>query len=443
MPQRKPVMMLTLPSGLRMPLYLDLSRASDEIVERRLLTISRNMRVALIELGGTISMQRSGVGGPLKPGRLNLHQLPPQLEKVRVSVTRVCSKDSVNLTESDLKRLHEKIAEYQNNGWYDGVVVVCGTDRMAEVVHKTAYCLKELRKPVIFTGALLPPDHPSFDGRDNLNAAIALAAVNKTPSILALFRRESEKKVFDTWIWKYVDKAGVVGPRAFRYPGAVEKTIRLLPHPALKFERVQTETRRPTLVESGFARVAHIHLEQHSVSTLPRNAKAVLIHSLGAGNISNSVRRMLVKLRNNKARRGEYLPVAVVMTAHGPIEMHSYEPSALALKDGFLPAAGLRPTPASVRLSWLAARLDQIKEAARKNNLGENGVHKLFATLFLSGLEFGFGNEPVEEAEKRREAHSKALGVPILGKDLLVEMPFANALEKAVDALKKNRGCAN
>ena len=62
---------------------------------------------------------------------------------------------------------------YEN---YDGFVVLHGTDTMAYSASALSFMLEDLTKPIIFTGSQLPIGAPRTDGKENLIAAVEIAA---------------------------------------------------------------------------------------------------------------------------------------------------------------------------------------------------------------------------------------------------------------------------
>jgi len=65
---------------------------------------------------------------------------------------------------------------------YDGVVIVHGTDTMADTASAVAMLLGPLPKPAVLTGSQKPLDEPRTDARSNLIAA-ALVATLPVPEV--------------------------------------------------------------------------------------------------------------------------------------------------------------------------------------------------------------------------------------------------------------------
>ena len=64
----------------------------------------------------------------------------------------------------------------ENYDRYRGFVVLHGTDTMAYSASALSFMLQNLTKPVVFTGSQLPIGKRRTDGKENLIAAIEIAA---------------------------------------------------------------------------------------------------------------------------------------------------------------------------------------------------------------------------------------------------------------------------
>ncbi|HRP97514.1 MAG TPA: asparaginase [Rhodocyclaceae bacterium] len=70
---------------------------------------------------------------------------------------------------------------------YDGFVVIHGTDTMAYTASALSFALAGVKKPVIVTGAQIPLAEPRSDARDNLLAALLIAANHPLPEVCLYF----------------------------------------------------------------------------------------------------------------------------------------------------------------------------------------------------------------------------------------------------------------
>ncbi|MFR9752470.1 asparaginase [Nocardia sp. 004] len=137
---------------------------------------STRRKVAVIGLGGTITMTSSPAGGvvpaltaeDLVAGVPGLDDMGIDLE-----VTTLRQVAGPSLSFDDLQALRDDIA--RRGGGVDGVVITQGTDTIEE----TAYLLDLLHSeqtPIVVTGAMRNPTMLGADGQANLLAAIVTAA---------------------------------------------------------------------------------------------------------------------------------------------------------------------------------------------------------------------------------------------------------------------------
>ncbi|MDD4160767.1 MAG: asparaginase, partial [Synergistaceae bacterium] len=77
-------------------------------------------------------------------------------------------KDSSNINPSDWKAMIRCI---RDNPSYDGYVITHGTDTMAYTSAALSYAMRDLEKPVVLTGSMIPMSEPGTDAKRNLEDA--------------------------------------------------------------------------------------------------------------------------------------------------------------------------------------------------------------------------------------------------------------------------------
>lgn len=137
-----------------------------------------NKSILIIYTGGTIGMINDPDTGALCP--FNFEQIACEVPEIRSFGFNI---DSYTLPEiidsSDLKpQLWTELCRIilDNYEKYCGFVVLHGTDTMAYSASALSFMLNNLTKPVVFTGSQLPIGKIRTDGRENLIAAIEIAA---------------------------------------------------------------------------------------------------------------------------------------------------------------------------------------------------------------------------------------------------------------------------
>ena len=134
--------------------------------------MSHRSRIALVTTGGTIEKTYDELGGVLSNRVSNLDVMLASLQLNGVALTRVSlmNKDSLDLTEGDVKLIATTVEHMTAD--HDGIVVVHGTDRLAETGHRLHENLRELACPVVMTGAMRPYELRQTDAVQNLTEAL-------------------------------------------------------------------------------------------------------------------------------------------------------------------------------------------------------------------------------------------------------------------------------
>lgn len=133
--------------------------------------------VVLLATGGTIvSRNTPEYGATLaSDGGSELAESAGLGSEVAVKVVDVMRTGSYALTFDDMLEICAAIREGLADANTVGVVVTHGTDTMEESAY-LADLLHNDERPVVFTGAQRPADHPAPDGPANLRQAVAVAA---------------------------------------------------------------------------------------------------------------------------------------------------------------------------------------------------------------------------------------------------------------------------
>jgi L-asparaginase len=117
--------------------------------------------------GGTIASKQSGEGlVPVDQGEALASQVPGLSAYADFDVLNVLSIDSSNMNPDDWLVIIKKL--YENKDNYDGFVITHGTDTLAYTSSVLSFVLRDLGKPVILTGSMIPMSDPDTDAKRNL-----------------------------------------------------------------------------------------------------------------------------------------------------------------------------------------------------------------------------------------------------------------------------------
>ncbi len=153
--------------------------------------------ILIIYTGGTIGMIKDQESGVLKPFNFeNIYEQIPDLKQFSCNLNFHCFEplvDSSNINPDAWIKIAEVIKENYEN--HDGFVILHGSDTMAYTASALSFMLENLNKPVILTGSQLPLGFLRTDGKDNLIAAIQIAAASEdetplVPEVCIYFENE-------------------------------------------------------------------------------------------------------------------------------------------------------------------------------------------------------------------------------------------------------------
>lgn len=143
--------------------------------------LSTDASILIIYTGGTIgSAQDPDTGGLVPIDFSEIHRHVPELDQPgRVIDAHSFDPpiDSSNMGPSHWRRLVAIIASRYDE--FDGFVILHGTDTLAYTASALSFMMSGLHKPVILTGSQLPIGLPRTDGRENLLAAVEIAAASR------------------------------------------------------------------------------------------------------------------------------------------------------------------------------------------------------------------------------------------------------------------------
>lgn len=145
-------------------------------------------KLALVSTGGTIEKTYETRSGVLSNTMSVLDHMLAQIRTPDLEIRRVqlMNKDSLDMTGAD----HELIAVTAHE-WArlsDGVVVVHGTDRLAES-GEAAHAVGTPASPIVFTGAMRPFELRDTDALQNLVEALVAVRLVEPAVYVAMHNR--------------------------------------------------------------------------------------------------------------------------------------------------------------------------------------------------------------------------------------------------------------
>lgn len=152
----------------------------------------KRFSVALISTGGTIEKTYDELSGVLhnEVSILDIMLARLDLRGVEVERLQLMNKDSLEMTDED----HTLIAATacRATRTHDGVVVVHGTDRLAETGEKMLVVGEPIRASIILTGAMRPYALRNTDALQNLTEALLAVQICSPGVFVAMHNRVLE-----------------------------------------------------------------------------------------------------------------------------------------------------------------------------------------------------------------------------------------------------------
>ncbi len=298
-------------------------------------------KVLIIITGGTICMVQNKETGALHPAVLRLAEdVIPELSSSEIAVDSMSFDpliDSSDVNPDNWARMAQSVYDHYND--YDGFVILHGTDTMSYSGSALSFMLRNLGKPVVFTGSQLPMGVMRSDAKENLLTAIEIAAAKDddgeaiVPEVTIYFedrlfranrttKRNAEHfSAFNSYNYPALAKAGVhitYQPHLIHYSDP-DKPLRLC---------AKTDSHVAILkLFPGITRAV-----VHSVLTA-RGLRGVVIETYGAGN-APSVSWLYDELKS--AVQKGLIIVNKTQCNTGSVEMGLYETSINLLKAGVL-----------------------------------------------------------------------------------------------------------
>lgn len=249
--------------------------------------------ILLIYTGGTIGMKEDPEDMTLKP--FDFSQILDEVPELKKFAYKIDSHTFDPLLDSsdiepriwqDLVRLIE-----EQYGFYDGFVILHGTDTMAYSASALSFMIEGLTKPVIFTGSQLPIGRPRTDGKENLISAVEIAAAKDAQGHALV---PEVCICFDNILMRgnRTSKISSSNFRAFRsenYPSLAEAGISIkYNYNAIRYPEDWTKAPAfDTSIDTGVA-ILKIHpgITENVVRDilLSPGARAVIVETYGSGN---------------------------------------------------------------------------------------------------------------------------------------------------------------
>lgn len=303
------------------------------------MNIERVPSILLIYTGGTIGMLENPETGALENFDIEqFRQYVPELKKFNYQIHSYTFSPPIDSSDMEPKywvKLVKIINE--NYQWYDGFVILHGTDTMAYTASALSFMLENLGKPVIITGSQLPIGKLRTDGKENLLTSIEIAAAKNAkglpmvPEVCIFFENRLMRGNRTTKI----NAEGFNAFRSFNFPSLADAGIHIKydthlirrPDPSRPFmphylmdNNIVILTLFPGIRQDVVEAVLNV-----------KGLKAVIIKTYGSGNAPQ--KRWLFELLKALNDQG-VIVVNITQCSQGMVEMQRYETGLQLLQAG-------------------------------------------------------------------------------------------------------------
>lgn len=252
--------------------------------------LTNKPHILLIYTGGTIGMVKDYVSNALRAFNFDkILEKIPELNQLNCSIETISFDepiDSSNMNTGYFVKIAEIIES--NYIYFDGFVVLSGSDTMSYTASALSFMLENLQKPVIFTGSQLPIGDLRTDAKENLITSIEIASAKENgQSIVTEVGLYFEYKLYRANRTIKLNSEQFEAFASLNYSPLAESGVRLNFNKSLLFRSkemnliVRKNLDTNLVLVKLFPGITKNTLE-HIIQT--PNIKAVILETYGAGN---------------------------------------------------------------------------------------------------------------------------------------------------------------
>ncbi len=320
--------------------------------------------------GGTVGMRQDSRTSALQP-QLKVDEVlahaPMLTQEFKIKSTTVVVTDSTNIQPHHWTEVSEAIAKEYDR--YDGFVILHGTDTMAYTASALSYALGDLGKPVVLTGAQVPPDLLGSDAVSNIVHACMTATMDFAEVCIvfgnSILRGNRSMKISES------ERNAFISP-VFPELGSIRLQPELT-YPGIRRRHGGSLNLKTTFGGNVVALKVVPGLDPKILDAIiDADIDGLILESFGPGGIPNQERSLLPGI--TRARK-KGIPVLVsTQCIYGTTRMYLYEVGQRALKLGVVPTGDMTPEAAFVKLKWglsQGMKTDDITRLFSKDIAGE------------------------------------------------------------------------
>ncbi|WP_321519224.1 type I asparaginase [uncultured Bacteroides sp.] len=302
--------------------------------------ITKCPSVLLIYTGGTIGMIQNAETGALENFNFDhLLKHVPELKKFNYRISSYQFDPPIDSSDMEPQAWAKlvKIINY-NYDYFDGFVILHGTDTMAYTASALSFMLENLSKPVILTGSQLPIGVLRTDGKENLITAIEIAAAKIdgkaiVPEVCIFFENHLMRGNRTTKI----NAENFNAFRSFNYPPLARVGIHIKYEPSRILKPDENRPLKPHYLFDTNVVILTLFpgIQEEIISSILRSPKlkAVILKTFGSGNAPQ--KEWLIRELKEATDRGLII-VNITQCSSGAVEMERYGTGLQLLQAGVI-----------------------------------------------------------------------------------------------------------
>jgi L-asparaginase len=326
--------------------------------------------ILLVYTGGTIGMVKDFETGALKVFDFKkLLQRIPELKQLDCNIQTVSFETPIDSSNMDQSKWAKIASIVENNyDFFDGFVILHGSDTMSYSASALSFMLNNLQKPVVFTGSQLPIGDLRTDAKENLITAIQIASLKIVKEVCLYFE-------YKLYRGNRTTKLSAEHFNAFsspNYPALAESGVHLkvtkellLPQDENEPFVVAKEMDGNVVIVKMFPGINEQVLS--AIVNIP-NLKGMVLETYGSGNAPSE--DWFINILKNAIESGLQV-VNVTQCSGGSVNMGHYETSTMLKEIGVISGADITTEAAITKMMYL---------------LGNNTPHHDFKVLFETAL---------------------------------------------------------